>query len=219
MKKEIIKQKDKKYKEFHQKLVPTIDKDLIIGVRIPALRKIAKDNKNNFKYLEKEVKYQEEKLIKAFIINEIEDLDKALYYTELFLPTIDSWVITDACKVKAFKKDLKRVYSKIKEWLNTDSEYIVRYAVVALLKFYSEDHFKKEILGQLLKVKNREYYVNMAISWYLCELVIKQYDIVIEYFEKKKFSKFIHNKAISKSKDSFRVSKEIKEYLNSLKIK
>ena len=34
---------DKKYKEFHSKLMPTINQDTIIGVRTPAMRKLAKE--------------------------------------------------------------------------------------------------------------------------------------------------------------------------------
>ena len=35
--------KDEKYKEFHKKLIPTVDENTVIGVRTPALRKYAKE--------------------------------------------------------------------------------------------------------------------------------------------------------------------------------
>jgi len=34
---------DLKYKEFNQKLVPTVNPDTMIGVRIPQLRQLAKE--------------------------------------------------------------------------------------------------------------------------------------------------------------------------------
>lgn len=34
---------DSKYRDFHAKLMPTVSKDRVIGVRTPALRKFAKE--------------------------------------------------------------------------------------------------------------------------------------------------------------------------------
>ena len=39
---ELFKEQDLNYKSFHKKLVPDLDEDKIIGVRVPVLRKIAK---------------------------------------------------------------------------------------------------------------------------------------------------------------------------------
>ena len=58
----------------------------------------------------------------------------------------------------------------------------------------------------------------MAISWFYTFALIKQYDSVIKYFEEKKLDRWIHNKSIQKSMESFRISDERKEYLRSLKI-
>ena len=39
---ELFKLQDISYKEFHSKLIPTVDKNTIIGIRIPLLRSYAK---------------------------------------------------------------------------------------------------------------------------------------------------------------------------------
>ena len=44
---ELYAAQDLKYKDFHKKLVPTVDEDKIIGVRLPQLRKIAKRLESN----------------------------------------------------------------------------------------------------------------------------------------------------------------------------
>ena len=43
LQKELFLLKDDEYKTFHSKLMPTINPDTIIGIRIPILRKFAKD--------------------------------------------------------------------------------------------------------------------------------------------------------------------------------
>ena len=44
----LFQNQDLKYKEFHAKLMPTINPESIIGVRIPVIRTLAKDLfKNN----------------------------------------------------------------------------------------------------------------------------------------------------------------------------
>ena len=42
VRRELFALRDEKYRDFHKKLVPTIDEERIIGVRIPELRKYAK---------------------------------------------------------------------------------------------------------------------------------------------------------------------------------
>ena len=37
--KELFEMQDLKYRDFHSKLMPTVDKEKVIGVRIPQLRK------------------------------------------------------------------------------------------------------------------------------------------------------------------------------------
>ena len=41
--------KDEKYKEFQSGLIPTIDKEAVIGVRTPELRTLAKELRNSAK--------------------------------------------------------------------------------------------------------------------------------------------------------------------------
>ncbi|MEG1719737.1 MAG: DNA alkylation repair protein, partial [Clostridia bacterium] len=41
--KELFALQDLKYRDFHAKLIPTVDKETIIGIRTPILRKFAKE--------------------------------------------------------------------------------------------------------------------------------------------------------------------------------
>ena len=87
-----------------------------------------------------------------------------------------------------------------------------------LIVHYLDKDFKTEYLNLPFKIKTDEYYVNMAIAWFYASALAKHWKETIKYIENKKLSVFVHNKIISKAKDSYRITKEQKEYLDSLKI-
>ena len=117
------------------------------------------------------------------------------------------------------KAKLMAVYEKIQEWIKSEHTYTVRFAIVILMKFFMDEHLDKKHLNLLLSIKTDEYYINMAIAWYLATALSSRWDLVIPYIENKKFEKWVHNKAIQKANESYRITKEQKEYLKTLKIK
>lgn len=222
--KKLFDNQDLKYREFKGKSIPNIDKDNIIGVRIPIIRKIVKEIYQE-DYISKFLdelphKYHEENLLHGLILSiKYQDIDLLLSKLDSFLPYVDNWEVTDIISPKLFKKYPDKVYEKIKEWLNSDKEYVIRFAVVSLLQFYLDDNFKIEELELVNNIKNEDYYVKMAIAWFYSFALIKQYDITIKYFENRKLNKWIHNKALQKAIESYRISDLAKEYLRSLKIR
>ena len=222
--KELSKLSDKKYKEFSGKLIPNISIDKIMGVRIPDIRKLAKEIKDK-EYiddflLELPHKYQEENLLHGMILSiKYKDIDILLSKLDIFLEYADNWAVTDIISPKLFKKYPLIVYEKIKEWINSDKEYTIRFGIVSLLQFFLDDNFRKEELKLVMDVKYDSYYVNMAKAWFYSYALIKQWDSTINLFEKKKLDKIIHNKSIQKALESYRISEDRKEYLRSLKIK
>ena len=215
---------DLEYRNFNSKLIPNISKDKIIGVRMPILRKIAKDIYNE-DYIEEFLdslphKYQEENILHGIILSiKYKDIDVLLEKLDKFLPYVDNWAITDIISSKIFKIYSDKVYDKIKIWVSSDDEYVVRFGVVSLLQFYLDDNFKLEELELVRNIKNDYFYVNMAIAWFYSFALIKQYDSTIKYFEDKVLDRWVHNKSIQKAIESYRISSDRKEYLKSLKIK
>jgi len=57
----------------------------------------------------------------------------------------------------------------------------------------------------------------MAVAWLISICYIKYRNKTLEYIKKNMLDDFTHNKAISKIRDSYRVSSEDKIFLNSLK--
>ena len=216
--------RDIKYRDFNSKLIPNIDKDKIVGVRMPILRKIAKDIYEN-EYIDDFLcelphKYHEENILHGIILTlKYKDIDMLLCKLDIFLVYLDNWAITDVISPKIFKKYPDKVYDKIKIWLESEDEYVVRFGVVTLLQFYLDDNFRLEELELVKNIDSDYFYVNMAIAWFYSFALIKQYDSTIKYFEDRLLDKWIHNKSIQKACDSYRISDDRKNYLRSLKIK
>ena len=91
----LFENQDLKYKNFQQKLIPTINTDTVIGVRIPVLRKIAKYLYNSCDmsaFLHNtNHKFYEEKNLHAFLIECINDYDSCIEEINRFLPYKEFW--------------------------------------------------------------------------------------------------------------------------------
>ena len=214
---------DIKYQEFTAKLIPNINKNKIIGVRMPDLRKLAKEIKN-IDYIDDFLselphKYHEENLLHGILLSKYKDIDILLRELDKFLKYVDNWMVCDIISPKLFKKEPDKVYKYIKKWINSKYEYKIRFGVVSLLQFYLDDNYRYEELELVENIKSESYYVKMAIAWFYSFALIKQYDDTIKVFEDKKLDKWIHNKSIQKAIESYRVSNEKKEYLKSLKMR
>ena len=211
------------YRDFHSKLMPTVCKDKIIGVRVPVLRKLAKElNKSELKadFLNTlPHKYYEEDNLHAFLIEQIKDYDECIFSLDKFILFVDNWATCDMMTPKVLGTNTEKLYEKIEEWAKSEHVYTVRFAIVTLMKFFMNEHLDKKHLNLLLSIKSDEYYINMAIAWYLATALASRWDIVIPYIEKQKFNKWVHNKAIQKAVESYRITKEQKEYLKTLKKK
>ena len=221
--KKLFELQDLKYKDFHSKLMPTVCKDKIIGVRVPQLRKFSKElNKSELKedFLNSlPHKYYEEDNLHAFLIEQINDFDECISALDNFLLFIDNWATCDMMTPKILGENPDLLYEKIQEWTKSKHTYTVRFAVVALIKFFMDERLDKKHLNLLLSIKSDEYYINMAIAWYLATALSSRWDLVIPYIENQKFDKWVHNKAIQKANESYRITKEQKDYLKTLKVK
>ena len=87
------------------------------------------------------------------------------------------------------------------------------------MSFYLDEDFKPEYLEIPAAVHSDEYYVNMMIAWFFATALAKQWEETIPYLEERKLDVWVHNKTIQKARESYRITKEQKEYLQTLKIK
>lgn len=212
---------DKKYAEFQCKLIPNIDRDKIIGVRVPKVRNLAK---NYIKDEESKIflntlphKFYDENMLHGLLISEIKDYDTCIKEIDKFLPYIDNWAVCDIMSPKIFKNNKDKLINKIKQWTKSKETYICRFGIDMLMSNYLDESFKKEYLEIPAKIQLDEYYVQMAIAWFFATALAKKWDETIPYIKQNKLEKFVHNKTIQKAKESFRISKEQKQLLNTLK--
>ena len=217
----LIKVCDKEYQEFQSKLVPNIDKELILGVRTPDMRLIAKeikDTKEAKDFLESVPhKYYEENLVHMFLVAMIKDFDTCIKETNRFLPYVDCWPVSDQSSPKVFSKNHTKILPYIKEWISSDHVYTARYGIRILMNEFLGDDFENEYLEWVANKKGDDYYLKMMVAWYFATALAKRYDEAIPYFEKHLLDEWVHKKAIQKAIESYRVSDEHKEYLKTLR--
>lgn len=217
---------DESYKNFHQSIVPRLPKERIIGVRVPVLRKIAKQLKKDesSKSLANEFlqelphEYYDEDMLHAIILSDERDFSTALKRTSEFLPYIDNWAVCDTFCPKAFGKNKKALWQEIEKWLESEKTFTVRFGIVNAMRFFLDEDFSAEKMKKVLEVSNEDYYVRMAIAWYMSVALVKQWEVAIKVIEDKSLGAWVHNKSIQKSCESFRLSAEQKQYLKTLKI-
>lgn len=218
----LLSQQDKKYRDFTLPLIPNIDEKTFIGVRLPILKKYAKEikGKEKEKFLSSlPHQYHEENLLRALILSNIKDYDDFIKEVDLFLPYVSNWSTCDTICNKHLNKYKDKLINEIKVWLKSNQIYRVRYAVKCLMNYYLSEDFKLEHIDMVSKVHLDDYYVKMMVAWYLATGLAKNYDDFIKPIENNRFDEFTHNKAIQKAIESYRVSDEHKSYLKSLKRK
>lgn len=210
---------EKEYASFQAKLIPNVDKNKILGVRLPTLRKIAKESEVDYEFLSNTPhKYLEENMLHAFFIEKIKDYELCISETEKFLPYVDNWAVCDTFSPKIFAKNVETVHQKAIEWIKSDREYTIRYGIITLMRYFLGQN-RVEDFNLVAGVKREEYYVKMAIAWYFATAIAKDGDSAIKVLENKMLDKWTHNKTIKKAIESYRIEKSVKEYLKTLLVK
>lgn len=215
--------RDEEYAKFQAKLTPSVDPKLFIGVRVPDVRKLAKELKNDpgVEVFLQELphKYYDENMLHGLLISEIKDFDIAIKETDRFLPYVDNWAVCDIMSPKVFKKHKTELIECIRKWAKSKKTYTIRFGIEMLMSHYLDDDFKAEYLDIPARIRSDEYYVNMMIAWFFATALTKQWDSAIQYIENVRLDKWTHNKTIQKAVESYRITDEQKSYLRMLKIK
>lgn len=214
--------RDAVYAAFIARLTPSVAADTVIGVRMPTLRRMAADIAKTdaaLPFLDAAPHaYYEENMLHVLLIDLLcRGYGDALMRTEAFLPHLDNWAVCDAFRPRAFGKDHADLKTRVSAWLKSERVYTVRFGAVILMRHFLEKDFAPELLLQALRLDTEEYYINMALAWLLCEALIKQYASALPYLESGTLNKWVHNKAIQKSVESYRLSEETKAYLRTLR--
>ena len=217
----LIEEKDDAYKKFQARLVPNIPSETILGVRTPQMRKIAKEvfeseYRDTF-LTDLPHKYYEENLIHFFVVALIKDFDDCVKAVEVFLPYIDCWPVSDQASPKSFKRNHQKLLPYIKKWISSQHIYTARFGIRMLMNEYLGEDFEEEYLALVARIKGEDYYLKMMIAWFFATALAKRYDESVKYIETRRLDEWVHQKAIQKALESYRVTDEHKEYLKTLR--
>lgn len=213
--------RDEAYAEFQAKLTPTVPRETFVGVRVPVLRKVAKEfihTPEVTSFMEAlPHTYYDENMLHSLLLSELRDYDVCLQAVEAFLPYIDNWAVCDLLSPKVFRRHRPALLSEIPRWIASSQTYTCRFGMEMLMTHYLDDDFRPEYLALPATVQSSEYYVRMMIAWYYATALAKQWNATIPYIEEGRLDAWSHNKTIQKACESYRITPEQKVFLKKLK--
>ena len=209
------------YAAFQRKLIPTAAPETVLGVRTPALRKLAKElvqsGEGGALLVQLPHRYLEEDLLHAFVLAEEKDFAACLEKTEEFLPYIENWAVCDQFSPKVFAKHREELLPHVERWLASERPYTVRFGIKALMDHFLDEAFDPRYLDWVAAISSPEYYVRMMRAWYFATALAKQWEAAYPVLAEKRLDPWVHRKTIQKAVESFRVPPERKEALKALR--
>ena len=210
------------YTAFQHRILPD-DYD-IIGVRMSALRKFAKSiieqDCRGFLAMDNHDAYEIDMITALVVANAKCDFEERLEHIAHFVPHIDNWAVCDIfCgDLKCAREHQDAFWSFMSPYWRDDREYVLRFPIVMALNHYLNDEYIDRVLGAMLNTNSDAYYVQMALSWAYSYCFVDYADKTLHLFEDRLIKdKWVHNKAIQKAKESYRVAPDIKAKLNTLR--
>lgn len=215
LKKFLQENKNQKLALFNRKIISTDFQ--IYGISLPNLRKEVKAlSLEGVTFNEIKPSSFEEVLAKGLFLSYEKDTKTVLQGLKNMLPYFDNWCAVDVV-VGSLKRlnGKKEAFSFFKDCLEKGDEFVVRTGIVGLMKYFVSDKYIAESAKFVSEIKSQLYYIKMAQAWAFCEFFIKNFEIAKEFFLQIQ-DKDVKKKTAQKCRDSFRLSKEQKQFITSL---
>ncbi|MDI4647305.1 DNA alkylation repair protein [Cohnella hashimotonis] len=209
------------YQKFASSLIPNIDN--LMGVRLPALRRIAlAAARGDWRtWLEAaENDFFEEIMLQAMIIGYADmEPEERLRYMADFVPKIDNWSVCDrfCLGLKFARLNQAAVWAFIRPYLKSGREYDIRFGVVMLLEHFIDDIYVDDVLQLLDGVSHEGYYVKMAVAWAVSMCYVKFPERTEAYLAGCGLDDFTFNKSLQKIVESYRVDADAKRRIRGMK--
>lgn len=218
---QILKLRDPKNAAFLSALLPETDKERVLGIRSPVLRKYAaslkKEGKDALFLSVLPHRYLDEDQIHAFLISSMREFEPCMKELERFLPFADNWAVTDALRPAVIRKNREAALEHIDRWMESDHPFTVRTAVGLLMAYYLDEGFDRKQMEKIAGLNTDHYYVHMAVAWYMATALAKQPEEAMRILESHAMSAKTHNKTIQKAVESYRITDEMKQLLRTMK--
>ena len=219
---QLLSHQDLKFKAFTAKLMPEIDPDTVLGVRMPVLRQMAKtmDDRAKTAFMnELPHHWHEENMLHILLLDRIRDPRTAWEEYGKLQPCIRTWALTDALSLKSLSDEF--LLEKSLMLLESDDSWIRRQAVVWIMKRGLKKEKTLEMVQKALRSYRGEREVRLALGWLLCEGMCQNRDLFFPFLLNAPIDLEVFRTAVSKCRDSTRVSRadvqELKDRLAGLK--
>ncbi len=163
----------------------------------------------------------EEVMIIGMVIDLINvEPERRLSLVEQFVPLIDNWAV---CAVfcggakwvgepgrgpkSCNKVPLEQMWKFLQRYLQSSSEFEIRFGVVMLMSYFLTEEFVGKVLLQMEKVRKGDYYVDMAVAWCLATARAKFDERTQEFVRNATLTPSVIKKYEQKVRDSLRVKK------------
>lgn len=212
------------YADFSHRLIPTKEREHFIGVRIPALRRLAKRflREGGWELFIEDLPhtFYEENILHALLLNELKDYADCVESINAFLPFVDNWAVCDTLSPKVFVGQHSLLREQIPHWIEGKGTYTRRFGLRMLMAHFLDDEvFSPDVLDLAFSVKGEDYYLQMMQAWFFATALAEQWQATVPVLEEQRLSLWVHNKTVQKGKESRRLTHEQKEYLNGLRRK
>ena len=105
------------------------------------------------------------------------------------------------------KVPLKRMWEFLQRYLQSSSEFEIRFGVVMLMSYFLTEEYIGKVLLQMEKVRKGDYYVDMAVAWCLATARAKFDERTQEFVRNATLTPSVIKKYEQKVRDSLRVKK------------
>lgn len=213
---------DDRYRAFNESLIPTA-RGSSIGVRLPMLRKIAKEllkeNPEGFLDASLGSSVHEIRLLHAIVLARARfPLSERLERLRAFVPTLDNWSVCDVLcgDWKPVEAELDPLLAIVSEYMASQREFEVRFSAVMLMLYY-RSVCPDEVFRRYAAFRHDGYYAQMAVAWGISYLFVDYRDRTLRFLSEDALDRFTHNKAIQKIIESDRVVEADKRLLRTLR--
>lgn len=215
---------DLSYRKFQGRLMPTVNPDAIIGVRVPELRRLARQLGREPEMAAAFLadlphQYYDENNLHGRLICAYKSYEETVAALDIFLPCVDNWATCDMLSPAAFKCRPPGLLDQARIWMASAHPYTIRFGISVLMNYYMDAGFQAEQMDWVAELQSDEYYVNMAVAWYFATALTGHYEEALPYILQKRLGSWVHNTAIQKALDSHQISRERKARLRSLRIR
>lgn len=209
------------YQRFSSALLPETKN--ILGVRLPHLRKVAKQIvKGDWRaYLEQaQDGFFEEVMLQGMVIGYAKaDLSELLQFVQSFIPKIDNWSVCDSfcAGLKIAKEYPLQMWEFFQPYLYSKSEFEVRFGLVMILNYFIREDYIEKVFGVLDDIRHSGYYSKMAAAWAVSVCYVKFPQRTMEYLRCNNLDMFTYQKALQKIIESRQISDTEREIIRKMK--